>query len=207
MQTKPIHFFVTLMMIVFSNLLLIQPLQAKKNFATHAEAPFHKGTHTLGVGLGFGVDYDYYGDLTSPPSFVLMYDQGVKDHLGPGNLGIGGVVAVKSSVYKYANGGYKAIWRNYILGVRGTYHLTLLVDKNNKFDPYGGVLAGFRMTTYDDTYYNANPGVLDPYNYNNVYPVVGAFLGAKYNFTKRFGAWAEVGYDISFFRMGLCVNF
>lgn len=207
MQTKSLQFQFSFLLIVMCNLFFNQSVQAKKSYATHAETPFHKGTHTFGLGFGVGVDYDYYGDLSSPPALVLTYDQGVKDHLGPGNLGIGGILAVKSSVYKYGYGGYKAIWRNYIMGVRGTYHLTLLADKNNKFDPYGGVLAGFRMTTYDDTYYNANPSTFDPYNYNNVYPVVGAFVGAKYNFAKKFGAWAEAGYDISFFKMGLCISF
>jgi len=33
------------------------------------------------------------------------------------------------------------------------------------------------------------------------------FVGAKYNFVENFGAFAELGYDISFFKIGLNLNF
>ena len=83
---------------------------------------------------------------------------------------------------------------------------TILSKKNNKFDPYGGVTVGLRIATYNDTYYSSNY-YNDPYSYNSVYPIVGAFVGAKYNFEKNFGAFAELGYDISFLRAGICLNF
>lgn len=189
----------------FTNSVFSQKKNSNKE--TSSDAPFQKGTNSLGLGVGAGLNYNYYGDVLTPPSLVLTFDHGVKDNLGPGNLGIGGVFSYKSSRYKYSFGNYKATWRNIIVGVRGTYHLTMLVDKNNKFDPYAGVTAGLRFTIYDDTYYNSNPILNDPYNYNVAYPVVGAFIGAKYYFAKSLGAFAEAGYDISFFRAGLCLKF
>jgi len=170
----------------------------------HKAAAFHKGSKTLGLCVGFGVDYDYYGSVTNVPAIALIYDQGIIDrHVGPGTIGIGGMIAYKTAYYKYD--GYKASWNNYVIGIRGTYHLTMLKDKNNKFDPYAGIVLGIRIDRYHDSYYDTYGS--DPYNYNSAYPVVGAFIGAKYNFTPHFGAFAELGYDISFFRIGLNGNF
>ncbi|MES1223214.1 MAG: hypothetical protein ABUT20_47410, partial [Bacteroidota bacterium] len=81
-----------------------------------------------------------------------------------------------------------------------TYHLTVLKDKNNKFDPYAGVTLGARIYQYKNSYGSS-------YTDNSVYPTFGAFVGAKYNFAKSFGAFAELGYDISFARIGVCFNF
>ena len=166
---------------------------------------FDKGSTTLGLCVGVGIDYDYYGTAVQLPAFGLVYDQGIIANVGPGTIGVGGLLAFKTAHYNYSYGGYKATWSNYIVGVRGTYHLTLLKDKNNKFDPYAGVLLGVRIFRYNDTYYNT--WTYNPYNYGGAYFTKGVFVGAKYNFSKNFGAFAEVGYDISNARIGLNLNF
>lgn len=176
---------------------------AQKTSTTSNEPAFKKGSKTLGLAIGFGRNYDYYGDYyysdyRPRPTLAVIYDQGLIDNVGPGNIGIGGVFAIKTTTYKYG-GGEKATWSNYIIGVRGTYHLTLLKNKNNKFDPYGGVMAGLRIFRYKDTYYDDS--------YGTVYPIVGLFVGAKYNFSRHIGAFAELGYDISLFRFGINLNF
>ncbi len=138
----------------------------------------------------------------------MSYHHGLIEKVGPGSIGIGGVIGFKSATYKYKynfNGGnnnYKDTYTNFIIGVRGTYHLTLLANKNNKFDPYGGVTVGFRI--FDHNYGGPD---LNPYNYNSVYPIAGLFVGAKYNFVPNFGVFAELGYDISLIRVGINFNF
>ena len=109
------------------------------------EAAFVKGSKTLGLSVGFGLGYSYYGDVVSLPAIGLMYDQGIVNNVGPGTIGVGGILAIKAAHYNYNTGGYKATWTNYIIGVRGTYHLTILKNKNNKFDPYAGVTLGVRI--------------------------------------------------------------
>jgi hypothetical protein len=181
-------------------------------FATHMfaqsgsgnESAFGKGSKTLGLAAGLGVDYGYYSGYKSLPAFTLIYDQGFWEDVGPGNIGIGGMVGIKTAHYNYPNGGYKSTWNNYIVGIRGTYHLTILKDKNNQFDPYAGIMLGVRIYKYKDTYYNNRN---NPYNYKSLYFIQGAFIGAKYNFKKSFGVFAEAGYDISLVRFGLNVNF
>lgn len=190
---------------LISTMLLASPVFSAKK-TNQGSTPFHKGSNTLGLGLGGGVSYDYFGNITSSPTLLVTFDHGVLDDLGPGNLGIGGIVAFKTASSTYLTN-YKASWTNVIIGIRGTWHLTLLADKNDKFDPYGGITTGLRFNSYRNTYYKSNPQFIDPYNNRNVYPVIGAFVGAKYNFAKNFGAFAELGYDISFFRGGICLNF
>jgi hypothetical protein len=140
----------------------------------------------------------------------MMYDQGFFEDVGPGTIGIGGVIGYKSSHYDYTYAyvhnspvKYKKTYTNFIIGVRGTYHLTILKDKNNKFDPYAGVTIGVRIFTHN----NNDPYDTYVYNYNSVYPVAGAFIGAKYNLTPRFGFFGEAGYDISLLRIGFNINF
>ncbi|MBS1744400.1 MAG: hypothetical protein JST81_15335 [Bacteroidetes bacterium] len=174
--------------------------QSKEN-----EAAFKKGSKTIGFSAGFGLTYDYYGDYNALPAFAITYDQGFFENIGPGNIGIGGIVGIKTASYKYSNSKYKATWNNYIIGARATYHLTILKDKNNKFDPYAGILIGVRIYKYKDSYYSSYG--YNPYNYNSAYLEKGVFIGAKYNFSKFIGAFVEAGYDISFFRCGLNVNF
>jgi hypothetical protein len=182
--------------------------QSKKKSKFKGErAAFHKGSNSLYLGLGVGIGYGYYGDISTLPAFFMAYDHGIIDNAGPGNIGLGGIIAVKAATYKYSAGGYKAVWRNYLIGVRGTWHLTALADKNNRFDPYAGVTVGARISTYEDTYYKVNPAYTNPYDDQRVSPIGGAFIGAKYNFARSVGVFAEAGYDISLFRAGLSFNF
>lgn len=168
---------------------------------------FDKGSSTIGAWVGFGLSYSYYGSPVEMPSFGVMFDHGIIADAGPGTVGIGGIIGMKNSRYDYPFGGYRATWTNIIIAARGTYHLTLLKDKNNKFDPYAGIVLGVRINDYDDTYYSSGTSPVNPYSYGNVYFVRGLFIGAKYNFTPNFGAFTELGYDISLLRLGLNFNF
>ena len=171
-----------------------------------AEPAFDKGSNVIGLGIGMGVNYGsyggYYGSANVSPTLYAAYDHGFFPEVGPGTIGIGAVIAYKSSSSKYLT--YKSKYSSTIVGLRGTYHLTLLKDKNNKFDPYAGVTFGLRFNSYKDPYsdyYNY------AYSYSKVNPIAGVFVGAHYNFVPNFGAHAELGYDISFLRVGINFNF
>lgn len=195
----------TLLTTLFFTVLSMHGFAANKKKKSSDNEPFHKGSNSLGIGLGGGVDYGYYGPVDAIPMLLVSFDHGIVDHLGPGNLGVGGFVGFRTASSTYFTN-YKASWTTFMIGVRGTWHLTLLADKNSKFDPYGGVTAGLRINGYKNTYYSNNQ-LIDPYNYNHVNHITGVFVGAKYNFSKNFGVFAEAGYDISVLRGGLCINF
>ena len=195
---------------MLKNIFALALLAALTSSTTYADDPaFDKGSSTIGLALGTGVNYGYYsGNLA--PSIALIFDHGFFPEVGPGTIGIGGTVAYKSGHYDYAYGDYKYKWSSVIIAARGTYHLTLLKDKNNKFDPYGGVVLGVRINHYDDTF--------DDYYYNYYHVhyytqrssadlVRGVFVGAKYNFTKAFGVFAEIGNDVSIICGGINLNF
>ncbi|MBS1588475.1 MAG: hypothetical protein JST52_02565 [Bacteroidetes bacterium] len=169
--------------------------QGKKG---ESDAAFERGDKVFGVGLGVGTAYTYYGSHSYSysvlPALALIYDQGLIDKVGPGNIGIGGMVAWQQTNYKYGNGD-KANWTNFYLGIRGTYHLTILKEKNNHFDPYGGASFGMRVMNYNDTRYNES--------YHTTYPTIGLFVGARYYFTPLFAAFAEVGYDVAVLKLGV----
>jgi hypothetical protein len=169
------------------------------------ETPFHKGSGTIALGMGLGVDYNYFGTVNSAPSGVAFFDYGIKDGAGPGNIGAGAIVALKTARFNYPDGS-RATWTNVIVGLRGTWHLTLLAAKNNKFDPYAGAMVGLRFQGYKNTYYDNHPYLVDYYSNHPVTPTAGFFVGAKYNFTPHFGAWTELGYDVAYFKIGLNYN-
>ncbi len=171
---------------------------------------FGKGDNTIGISMGLGgsygssvYGYGYNYSKVNLPAIALIYDHGFFGDVGPGTIGIGAYIGYKYS-YLTNYGKYDANWTDLVIGIRGTYHLTILKDKNNKFDPYAGVLAGVRSHSYKNTYYDYDN---TRYDRSRAYPATGVFVGAKYNFAKFFGAFAEVGYDISIIRVGLNFNF
>jgi hypothetical protein len=180
-------------------------------FGQNAPA-FDKGDNTIGLGIGFGgsahnnvysYGYGYSGSFVNLPAFFAIYDHGSFSEVGPGTIGIGGMVAYRYS-YLSDYGDYDANWTDLVIGARGTWHLTILKDKNNHFDPYGGVLLGMRFESYKNTLLD---DLDDSYDEHRVYPEAGIFVGAKYNFTKNFGAFAEFGFDFPNLKMGLNFNF
>ncbi len=77
--------------------------------AQGGEPPFVKGSNTIGASLGFGVDYGYhyagYGNYTPLPAIAFTFDHGSFEKIGPGTIGLGGVVGFKTARWK--GNGYK----------------------------------------------------------------------------------------------------
>jgi len=198
MTTK--QFYQGIKVSLFSAALLITFTTAKAQRG--GDGAFEQGSKTLGLSLGVGDgegSYDYYGDNSHSalPAFAVTYDQGIVGDVGPGTIGIGGIAAFKEAYDNY-NGG-TATWSSFMIGVRGDYHLTILKDKNNKFDPYAGVTIGARFNHFHDS----GSG----YTTNNSDAVIAPFIGAKYNFASHVGVFAEAAFDISLLRGGICFNF
>ncbi|HTC00738.1 MAG TPA: hypothetical protein VK705_08650 [Ferruginibacter sp.] len=195
MTTK--QFYQGIKVSLFSVMLLVTFSKARAQ-----EAAFEKGSKTLGLALGVGDgegSYDYYGDdnHVGLPAFAITYDQGIVGDVGPGTIGVGGIVSAKESWDDYTGG--KATWSSFMIGARGDYHLTILKDRNNKFDPYAGVTIGARFNHFHDTG--------DGYTSNNSEAIFAPFIGAKYNFASHVGVFAEASFDISLLRGGIAFNF
>lgn len=84
------------------------------------------------------------------------------------------------------------------IGVRGAWHYNWDVDK---LDTYAGVGLGYMNVAYktdNDAYKITN-------KHSSVYS--SAFAGAAYYFSKGFGLFAELGYDISNGTIGISLKF
>src|SRR4030042_6230372 len=86
----------------------------------------------IGVGLGNAYKWHYYS-APSLPVFYISGDYCLREDLGPGNLGVGAILAY--SAYKYVDDRYGAL----MIGARGTYHF---VDLVYNLDVYGGITLG-----------------------------------------------------------------
>ncbi|QDA60620.1 hypothetical protein [Hymenobacter jejuensis] len=169
------------------------------------ESMFRKGTTMVNLGVGLGLGYGYYGgSLKSTPAISVSAERGLLEGIGPGTIGVGGLIGYKGYHYDYPGTSYKATWSNIIVAARGTYHYNFTT--NPKLDTYAGVTLGMRLEHYKDTYYN---DVLNSRNnsYGGAYLTSGIFVGGRYFFTDNIGGFAELGYDMSYLKLGLTAKF
>lgn len=189
------------------------PAATTKPAATQATAPvkessssasvqtFGKGSTVANVGIGLGLGYGYGllgGNGRSIPALSLSVERGMYEGLGPGVIGVGGMVGYKS--YTWSAGDYKATWSNIYVGVRGTYHYNF--TDNEKLDTYAGLALGARIENYSNNYDDTNANA-----WGGTYVTSGLFLGARYYLTDKIGAFAEAGYDMSYLKFGASVRF
>ena len=159
---------------------------------------FKQGDLVFSAGLGIGATYgNYWGSYykTSVPPIFVSGDYCLREDLGPGNLGVGGIFAY--SAYKYEpspDWGYK--YSTLFVGVRGTYHFTELVPK---MDLYGGITLGGEIVT--DKGYGDYSGY--EYSTNGSSALVELFAGARYYFSDNIGVMSELGYGIAWFKLGI----
>jgi hypothetical protein len=158
------------------------------------ESTFKKGDKALNLGIGFGSSY-YGGYYTSHmPAISASFEIGVADGiLDKGSIGVGGYVG-------YSSAKYSTYWKtsNFLIGVRGSFHYPLV----NKLDTYTGLQLGYNAfsTKYYDTYIS---------NYSATASSIGFawFAGARYYFSNNIAAFAEVGYGVAYFTIGVALKF
>ena len=162
--------------------------------------PFNVGTNAVNFGIGLGSRYSYalggYGGNSSvSPAVSVSFERGILA-LGPGVLGVGGIIGYQSASYEYS--GYKNKFTDLIVMVRGTFHYPV----TPQFDAYAGAGIGVRHLGYSSDY--AGPYLVD---YGATKATAGLFAGGRYYFTPSIGAFAELGYDQTYLKAGLAVKF
>ena len=65
-----------------------------------------KGDRIIKAGVGLGAWTTAY-TTSETPLFVAMYEVGIKNDLGPGNLSVGGMVSYKSGQFEVFGSGWK----------------------------------------------------------------------------------------------------
>lgn len=161
----------------------------KKTTPENSDLGFHKGSKVLNLGIGLSV-YNY-ANSSFFPALSASVDVGFKEGLGPGTLGLGGMVGYWQSTYNYGSG-YKHAWRDIMVAARGTYHFDAL--NTEKYDVYIGALAGLISHNYRDDLVDINS--------TNIDPAFGFFGGGRYHFSKGFGVFGEAGYGMTWLTVG-----
>jgi hypothetical protein len=173
------------------------------------QAPsFAKGSTAINLGIGLGIGYGYSsfgfaGNSSSSPAISLSVERGIVEGIGPGVISVGGLVGYKSYTYKYAvlNDSYKASWNNIYIATRGAYHYNFTA--NPKVDTYAGVSLAVRIESYSNNY----SGTAETDSYGGANLEGGIFLGGRYLLTDNIGAFAELGYDMSYLKLGVTSKF
>ena len=156
----------------------------------NAQEVFHKGTTAINAGIGLG---SYYNSLSIPPLSVSL-DYGVADNLINGNNGsisVGGFAGYTASSHTY--GTYKSTFSYIALGGRGAFHYQFAP----KLDTYAGLMLSYDIVSSN---YDAFSNYIKSSHID-----WSLFLGARYFFTEKIGAFAELGYG--FYNLNLGVTF
>jgi hypothetical protein len=172
---------------------------------------FTEGTNVLGVGLGIGGNYNvgFAGSgVSQSPAIAFHFDHGMGD-LGPGVWGLGGFLGYKRIGNEYTIAGNNFIedysYTYLVFGARGSWHYNAW-HGNDKVDTYGGIMLAYRSLSFsNNTAYPSNYNGLR-YSYSGGGIDFTGFLGARYFFTDKIGAYAEVGYGVSVLQLGLAVK-
>lgn len=168
----------------------VSEVKAQKRKTTDGPVtPVRVGSVVLNLGIGVGTEYR--GDNYKTPLGMKAAVEWGLWHAGPGTITLG--VETGAS---FSNGGprhddYHA--STVVAGMRSAWHYGWKVKG---LDTYGGVSAGigFKRTRYHNQ---------DQYDYTDVIPTPGIFVGASYFISPRFGFNTEAGYDITNLQLGV----
>jgi hypothetical protein len=159
------------------------------------ESTFNKGDKVLNLGIGFGTSLysgSYYSVQIPPVSASLEF--GVADNiLEKGYIGVGPVVGFASYKYEYSDWGWK--YSNFLLAFRGYFHYPLV----KKLDTYTGLALGYNIVSSKE--FGTYPGY--DYTASSSSLVWAWFVGGRYYFKESFAVYAELGYGVAYFNIGV----
>jgi opacity protein-like surface antigen len=157
------------------------------------------------VHLGIGLLGTFYGSgvNTILPPVNVAFETGVAD-----NIGVGGFLGYSTARYKYTGIGPNYRWNyNYILlGARGAYHLRELLELDEKWDPYGGIMLGYYLA--NATFKSEDPNINEDLYDSPVSSSIGwsLFAGTRYKLTEKLGIYGELGYGFAVINVGLHIK-
>jgi len=158
------------------------------------DSMFSKGDKVANLSIGLGGTV--YGSIGGGlPPVGASFEYGVKDNLfnEKSHLGIGGYAGFTSASQDIlvTTISYSSI----IVGARGILHYDLV----DNMDTYGGVLLGYNIASSEVT-----GGTFPVASYGGL--VYAGFIGARYYFSPKFAAMAELGYGIAFLNVGVSLK-
>lgn len=161
---------------------------------------FEVGQKDLSFGVGFGSPWVNTGYYSTIPPISAAFDYGWRDDYGPGIISVGGYLGIAGYRYEYPNIDFGWTYTTAVMMGRAAYHYNF----TENLDTYAGFGVGFRTVTSrefgtkpTDGNYVADSGV----------QMAGTiYVGAKYYFAPNFATYAELGYGISIFTLGVSLK-
>ncbi len=172
---------------------------------TFAQVSYGVGANVLNLGIGFGNTITYGVGVSSSPVISGSFEHGVSK-LGPGTLGIGGIISYQATSYNISDvvGTWKEKWTTTYIALRGTWHPDILVA--DKYDVYGALDLGYTNYGYSVSgtggYYErgGSSGLNNGLGF-------GLVVGGRYYLSKHIALFGELGYDICALKIGASVKF
>ncbi len=158
-----------------------------------------EGNILLNAGIGLGT---YDADNLSFPALAVSVDYMAQDHLfdDKSSLSLGAYTGFYRQSWKVSYMDLVGRITNatnstntFVLGARGGLHYKLV----DKLDTYGGLMLGYAKTSYSTNGGSSSDGEFK----------WGLFIGARYFFTDKIGAFAELGYGVSPIELGVSFKF
>ncbi len=164
----------------------------------YAQTPFKKGDKVINAGLGFGT----YGAGSALPLSV-SFEYGFKDNLfdEKSSLSFGGYAgyySYQSSFGSFSGKDWGWKYTNILIGGRAAVHYDLFEVK--KLDTYAGLMLGYNIAS--SSYYGESGNNLAVSSSVGGF-VYSSFIGARYYFTEKIAAFAEIGYGVSAIELGV----
>jgi hypothetical protein len=160
------------------------------------ENMFSKGDKVANISIGLGSNL--YSGLKGIPPIGASFEYGIKDNLfdAKSSLGVGGYAGFTTAGTEIL--GTSISYSSIILGARGLLHYQLV----DKLDTYAGVLLGINIASS-----KVSGGLLpDGYGASGGGLVYAGFIGARYYFSPKFAAMAELGYGIALLNIGVSIK-
>lgn len=180
----------TIAIIFFSGILSIH---------TNAQI-FEVGQKDLSFGIGFGSPWVNTGYYSTIPPISAAFDYGLRDDYGPGVISVGGYAGIAGYRYEYPSIDFGWTYTTAIFMGRAAYHYSF----TDNLDTYAGMGVGFRTVTSSE--YGTKPEE-GTYVADSGLKMAGTlYFGAKYYFADNFAGYAELGYGISIFTLGVSLR-
>jgi hypothetical protein len=147
----------------------------------------------INVGVGFGYAWGLVSGASSWPAISVSFEKGFRELSDIGIVSLGGIVGFQHASVDDLN------WNDFAIGARGALHFTTLGIDN--VDVYGGASLGLRFYSSPELV-----GIWPNWEWESktsVGPFFGLFGGGRYYFTDKIAAFAELGYDIAWFKLGI----
>ena len=161
-----------------------------------AQSAMVEGKSVVSLGVGFG-GYGNTYTTGNTPTIVAKFEKGIIQDAGPGNISVGGVLAVQKGDFDFITS--KTGYTYFTLGGRASYHPHFI--QSDKMDFYAGLGLGYYSVSASTNTEFGSYGVTA----SSV--ALNAHVGFRYDFSQQWGAWAELGSEISVLALGASYNF